>query len=112
MRVYMDDLGSMLLGLHNIGKPDRMGLGHVAADDQNSIAINEVLRKCRGTATAQRCTQTGYSGAVSYTGLVLNRDDAKSSAEELLHQIILFNVQRCSTQGGDSQRMVHLASIG
>src|SRR5689334_9989017 len=98
MRVYMDDFGPTLLGFYHISKRHGMGLGHVATHDQNSIAIDEVLRKCRGTATPQRCTQTGYSRAVSYTCLVLNRDDAKTTAEELFHQIIFFNVQCCPTE--------------
>jgi len=30
-----------------------MGLGHVAAHNQNLIAIDKVLRKCRGAVTSK-----------------------------------------------------------
>jgi hypothetical protein len=72
----MNNLGSKLFGFDNIAKCDRVGLGHIAAHNPNTVAIDEILRKIRGTATSQRRTQTGYSGTVSYTGLVINRDDA------------------------------------
>ena len=70
--VYMDNLCPTLLRFDDIRESHRMGLCHIAAHNQNSIAIHQVLRKCRGTATSQRGTQTGYGRAVSYTGLVLD----------------------------------------
>ena len=76
MWVYMDNLGPAFLGFYHVGIGDGMGLGHVTAHDQNSIAIDEVLWKGCGTATPQRCTQTGYGGAVSNAGMVLNREHA------------------------------------
>jgi hypothetical protein len=85
MRVYMNDLGPALFGFDDIGKGHRMGLRHVAAHDQNTVAIDEVLREGGGPAAPQRYTQTGYGGAVSYTGLVLNLDHAQAAAEELFH---------------------------
>ena len=111
MWVDMNDPRSKLFGFHDIGKRDRVGLGHIATHNPDTVAIDQVLWKCCGAATTERSTQTGYSGAVSYTGLVLNRDNSKATAEELFHQIIFFNVQRCSTEGGDSQRMIDLAPI-
>src|SRR6266852_3943607 len=98
MRVYMDYFGSALLRFDYICVSNRMGFGHVTAHDQYGIAIHKVLRKCCGSATSQRCTQTGYGGTVSYTGLVLYRNNAKTAAEEFLHQIILFDIQRCTTE--------------
>src|SRR5947209_17217787 len=111
MRVYMHDLCAEFLGLDDIRKGYRVRLSHIAAHNQNRIAIHQVLRKSGGSATSKRYTQTGYRGTVSYTGLVLNRDDAQSASEELLHHIILFNIQGCASQRGDSQRMINLAPI-
>ena len=68
----MDYLCATLFGFYHVREGDRMRLGHIAAHNQNSIAIDEILRKCGGAAAPQRCTQTGYSGAVSYTGLILD----------------------------------------
>src|SRR6266700_2408086 len=70
--INMDDLCPTLFRLYHIGIGNRMGLGHIAAHNQNSIAIHEILRKRGGATAPQRGTQTGYSGAVSYTGLVLD----------------------------------------
>src|SRR5258708_17635413 len=107
----MDNLRPALLSFNHIRESDRMGLGHVTAHNQNSIAVHKVLWKCRGAATSQRCTQTGYGGTVSYTGLVLNRNDPQSAAEELFHQIILFNVQRCSAESGYAGSEEHTSEL-
>src|SRR5947199_8213288 len=107
----MDDFCPEFFGVDDIREGHRVRLSHVAAHNQNRIAIHQVLRKSRGSATSKRYTQTGYRGTVSYTGLILNRDDAQSAGEEFLHYIILFNIQRCASQRGDSQCMINLAPI-
>ena len=107
----MYDFGSALLGFDYIGESNWMGFCHITAHDQYGIAIHKVLRKCRGAATSQGCTQTGYRGTVSYTGLILNRDNTKTPAEELLHQIILFDIQGSATKRGYAQGMVDLPPI-
>src|SRR5260221_13053093 len=76
------------------------------------MVVHRVRRKGGGPPTSKRCPKTGYRGTVSYPGLVLNRDDTQPAAEELLHQIILFNIQRRSAQRSNSQRMIDLAPIG
>src|SRR5579859_5611320 len=76
MWVDMNNLRPKLPGFDNIRKANRMGFSHIAAHDQYTVAINQVLWKTSSAATSQCCTQTGYSGAVSYTGLVLNRGNA------------------------------------
>jgi hypothetical protein len=48
----MNNSGSKLLGFDNIGKRNRVSLGHIAAHNPNAIAIDDVLRKSRGTATS------------------------------------------------------------
>src|SRR5260370_39256784 len=67
VRVNMDDLCPTLFRLYNISKGNRMGLGHIAVHNQNSIAIDTILRKSGGVDVTQRWTQTVYSGAESYT---------------------------------------------
>ncbi len=51
MRVYMNNLGTKLFGLNHIRKGYRMCLSHIAAHDQDTVAIHKILRKCGGTAT-------------------------------------------------------------
>src|SRR6266516_2527900 len=46
-----------------------------------------------------------------YTCLIFNRNDTQTASEEFFHQIILLNVQGCSTKRGYSQRVVDLAPI-
>lgn len=60
MRVDMDDLCPALFGPDNIGKGHRVRLGHIAAHNQDGIAIDQILRKGGGTAPPKRYTQTGY----------------------------------------------------
>ena len=111
MWVDMNDLRSKLFGLYHITEGDRMGLGHIAAHNQDAVAIDQVLWKCCGAATSKRSTQTGYSGAVSYTGLVLNRDDPQTGIEELFDDIVLFIIQCCSAKRGDTNCLIDLAPI-
>src|SRR3989441_1284719 len=68
MRIYMHDFGPALFGFDHVSKGDGMGFGHVAAHDQDSIAIDEILREGRGAATPQCGTQTGHGGAVTTLG--------------------------------------------
>ena len=79
----MDHLCPALLCLHDVGECNRMSLGHIAPHDQDTITIEQILRKSGGTATPYAGTQTGYSRAVSYTCLVLDRDNTQTTIEEL-----------------------------
>jgi len=111
MWVNMNNPGSKLFGFDNIGKAYRMGLCHVAAHNQNTVAIDQVLWESCGTATSERSTQTGYSGAVSYTGLILNRNDPQTGIEELFDHVVLFIIQCCSAKRGDTNCLIDLAPI-
>src|SRR2546421_4119066 len=112
MWVDMNNLSSKLFGFDDIGKAYRMGLGHIAAHNPNAVAIDQVLWECCGAATSERSTQTGYSGAVSYTGLVLNRDDPQTGIEELFDQIVLLIIQCCSAKRGDTNCLIDFTPIG
>ena len=111
MWVDMNNPGSKLFGFDDIGKSYRMGLCHVAAHNPNTVAIDQILWKCCGTATSERSTQTGYSGAVSYTGLILNGDDPQTGIEELFDHVVFFIIQCCSAKRGDTNCLIDLAPI-
>lgn len=49
-----------------------MGLGHVAAHDDDEVGIDEVLLIVRRPAATEGGSQTGNRGAVSNTRLVLD----------------------------------------
>src|SRR6266487_1343855 len=76
VRVNMDNLCAALFRLYYIGIGNRVGLGHIAAHNQKSIAIHWVVGKCRGAATSTWGTPSGYGRAVSYTGLVLDSNNS------------------------------------
>ncbi len=53
VRVNVHDFCASLFRLHDVGKRDRVGFSHIAAHNQDAVAIDEVLRKGCGTAAAQ-----------------------------------------------------------
>jgi hypothetical protein len=71
-RIDVHDLSAARLGLHHPLEPDRMGLGHVAAHDDDEVRVDEVLLIVRRPAATEGGPQTGNRGAVSNTGLVLD----------------------------------------
>ena len=75
-RVDVDDRGAARLGLHHPLESDRMALGHVRALDDDAVSVLQVLLEGRGSAASERGPQTGDSGAVSNTGLVLDLHDS------------------------------------
>src|SRR5581483_2570340 len=74
-------------------KPDRMVLCHRRSHDQDRVCVTQVLLRSRRPASSKACAQTGHSGAVSYTGLVGDANHAQTSGEELLDQVIFFNIE-------------------
>ncbi len=111
MRIYVDDLRAALFGFDDVRERDRVGLRHVAAHDKDSVAIDQILREVRRTTTPKRGTQTGYSGAVSDTGLVFNGENPQAPGKELFDEVILFDVQRRPPERGEGQRVIDLAPI-
>ena len=99
MRVDVDQCRAFLLGLHGPSETDRVRLGHVRAHDQDAIAIGQVLLVVGGRTAAERGAQTGHRGGVSSSGLVLDRDNSQPAAEQLLDQVVVFNVERRAAQG-------------
>ena len=100
-RIDVDQLRAALLGLHRPAEADRMGLGHVRAHDQDAVAVGQVLLIAGGRTAAERGAQTGHRCAMSYPGLIFDRDHAQSAAEELLDQIVLFIIQRRAAERAD-----------
>src|SRR5580704_10374433 len=71
---------------------DRVILSHVRTHDDNAIGILHAARIHSRRATAESCPQTGDTGAMSDTGLILNRDDAEPTHEFLVY-VIPFDVE-------------------
>ena len=100
----------VLLRLHRPAEADRVGLGHVRAHEQDAVAVGEVLLVGGGRAAAERGAQTGHRGAMSYPGLVLDRDHSQSAAEQLLDQVVLLVVDRRPAEGTDRAHRVEQAA--
>ena len=60
-------------------RPD--GLGHRRAHDQDRVRVHEILLRRRRPPATERSAQTGHRGAMSYPGLVADRDNAQSAGE-------------------------------
>ena len=112
MGVDVDDGGALLLRLHRPAEADGMRFGHVRAHDQDGIGVGEVLLEGGRPASSEACPQTGDGGAMSYTGLVLDRDDPQAGVEELLDQVVLFVVHRGAPERGDRGRLVDQLAVG
>src|SRR5579883_2347578 len=98
MWIDMNHLCPALLSLYHIGKSDRMGFSHITTHNQDAVAIDKILRKSRSAATTECGAQTGHSGTVSYTGLVLDGDYTQATIKELFDDIVLFDIQGCTTE--------------
>ena len=83
-------------------KPDRVLLGHVRAHDQDAVGVLQVLLEGGGAAAPERGPQTGDRGAVSYAGLVLDRQ-RPHRGEELLDQVVLLAVERRAAEEVDAR---------
>src|SRR5262249_12805821 len=70
----------------------------------------EVLLEGRCAAAAERGPETRDRGAVSYPGLVLDRDDAERR-EQLLDQVVLFIVERRAAEAADAERPRELDAL-
>src|SRR5439155_7064253 len=75
--VDMDQGGAAFFSLHWPAEPDGMVFRHVAAHDQDRVRVGQILLKGGRPTSAKACPQTGDGGAMSYSGLVLDRDDAQ-----------------------------------
>ncbi len=60
MRIDVYYFRPALFRLDDIRESDGVSLGHIAAHDQDTVAIDQVLRKGGGPAAPKRSTQTGY----------------------------------------------------
>src|SRR5438874_10991363 len=108
----MEDLRAAPLGLHDPLEADRVRLGHVRPHDHDAVRVLEVLLEPGGAATPERGPQTGDGRAMSYAGLVLDRERA-GRGEELLDQVVLLAVERGAAQEVDSERALErLAVLG
>src|ERR1043165_7074816 len=106
-RIDVDDLRAVLLTrLDDPLEADRMVLGHRRAHDENRVGVGEVLLRGGGAAAAERGDQPGHRGAVSYPRLVGEADHAQAGCEELLDEVVLFDVERGAAEVGDAGGVV------
>ena len=104
-RIDVDHLRAALARLHHPLEPDRMVLRHVRAHDHDAVGVLQVLLERRRAAASERGAQTGHRGAMSNAGLVLDLHDAERGVE-LLHQVVLFVVERRAAEARDPHRAV------
>src|SRR3989442_8763452 len=87
-------------GLHRPAEPDGMVFRHVAAHDQDRVRVGQILLEGGRPTSAKACPQTGDGGALSYSALVFDRDDAQAAAEQLLDQVAFLDVHRGAPAAG------------
>jgi hypothetical protein len=87
----------------------RMIFGHIGSHNQDGVRIGEILRGCGGPSTPERCTQTGYRGAVSYSRLIADAIHAEAAGKQLANEIILLDIEGCSAEVTYRERMHHSA---
>jgi hypothetical protein len=98
VRIDMDDRGTALFRPQGPAKGDGMGLGHVAAHDQDTVAVDQILLERRRSAASERGAQTGHRGGVSDARLVFDREDSQASVQKLFDQIVFFDLERRSAK--------------
>ena len=101
----MNERRALFLGFHGPAEADGVGFGHVGAHDDDAIAVGQILLIIRRSTAAEGGAQTGHRGAMSYPGLVLDRNQAQCSGKEL-DEIVLFVVQRRPAQRANVRDMV------
>src|SRR6266545_4588320 len=89
-----------------------MVLRHRRAHDQNRVGVGEVLLRGGGAAAAERGSQTGHRGAVSYPGLIGKADHAEAGGEKFLDEVVLFDVERGAAEVGDAAGVHHAVVEG
>lgn len=75
----MDELGTPLLSCGNVTKRGRVILGGVTTNCQNAITVGDIIPVVGHGSATKAFRQTGDSGGMSYTGVVLQIDHAKGS---------------------------------
>src|SRR6266508_6406168 len=105
-RIDVNELGAVELGFHGPAERHRMTLRHVRAHDDEAVGVLEIARIQGRRAATEPCPQTGDARAVSYPGLILDRDDPEPAPELLTHMIELI-VERGATERENRGRHVN-----
>ena len=88
-----------------------MRFGHIRSHDENAVAVLQVFLKSCSGAASERGAQTGHRSAVSYAGLIFNRDHAQAAAEEFLNQVILFIIHRRAAQTCHRRQVIENCAV-
>ncbi len=73
---------------HHEPEADRVVLSRVAAHRQDDVRVADVGPAVGHCASSERGGQTGHRGAVSYSGLLLERDHAQPGSKRLDQQVV------------------------
>src|SRR4051794_14534899 len=101
----MDERRATGLRLHHPLESHRVGLGEVAAFDDDAVGILHVHEAGGRATAAEGRSHAGDGRAVAQPGLVLHLDDAQGRPE-LLDEVVLLVVQRRAAEVGDAHRAV------
>ncbi len=80
-------LTAQLMGLFDAGGQDGVGLGRVAADDQNHAGILDVPDRSRIAAVTNGAEQTFGGGCLAVARAIVHVVRADDRARQLLHEI-------------------------
>jgi hypothetical protein len=73
----MNERSSFVTGILNPFERDRVVFRHIATHVDDDISVSEIDVMVCHCAASERLSQSRYSGAVSYAGLMFNINEAK-----------------------------------
>ena len=91
-RIDMDNLGPIFLGLPDPFESHWMVLRHIAAFHQDRLAMLQVDPVVGHGAAPECCPQTGDRGAMSKSGLMLDKRHAKQTGSFLKEVALLVGI--------------------
>ena len=101
---WIDDDHSRTPLQHGVLDPhadDRMGLGRVAADQQEHVGLLDFVQRVRGGAAAEYRGKTRHRRAMANAGAIVHVVRSHHRPHELLENVILFVACRGSTRYPD-----------
>src|SRR5262245_35693606 len=108
----MNNLGAVLdFGLHRPAEGDRVVFRHVGTHDHDTVGVIHAARIKGGRAAAKSGPQTGDARAVSYPRLILDRHDAETAHELLMH-VVEFDFVDSTAEGENGQSHIDDFAVG
>ena len=91
---------------------DRMGLGRVGSDDENTVSMFELGNRVGHGSAAERSRQTGNSGCVTKARTMVHVVCADRCAHEFLKEVVFFVGTFCRGKASQGVRSVILSDGG